>query len=74
MGQLSLLPKTFKVDLPSELVSEILACKDDSQVKQVGVEWAAYQSRDLIEHGIQHIHYYSHNAVRSVQSVVKQVF
>lgn len=74
MGQLSLLPKTFKVDLPSELVSEILACKDYSQVKQVGVEWAAYQSRDLIEHGIQHIHYYSHNAVRSVQSVVKQVF
>lgn len=74
MGQLSLLPKTFKVDLPAELVAELLKCKDDAAVKQVGVEWAAYQSRDLLEHGVSHIHYYSHNAVRSVKSVVEKIF
>jgi len=73
-GQLSLLPKTFKVDLPSELVEELLACKNDEAVKQVGIEWAEYQVKDLMEHGVSHIHFYSHNAVRSVRSVVEKVF
>lgn len=74
MGQLSLLPKTFKVDLPSDLVETILNCKDDEAVKQAGIEWAIYQVRDLMAHGVEHIHFYSHNAVRSVRKVVEHIF
>lgn len=37
-SQLTLLPRVFHVDIPDMLVREIVKCKDDSQVKQVGID------------------------------------
>lgn len=72
--QLTLLPRTFKVDLPQEFAVELMKCRNDDDAKAVGVEWCTMQSRDLINKGVKSIHYYSHNAVRSVEKVVKAVF
>lgn len=74
LRQMTLLPRVFKVDLPQEVATELMKCRDDNEAKAVGVEWCAAQSRDLIAHGVKSIHYYSHNAVRSVEKVVKAVF
>lgn len=74
MNQLTLLPKVFKVDIPAELASAMLGCKSDDDCKRVGVEWAVMQSKDLISNGVKSIHYYSHNASKSVTQVVKEVF
>ncbi|MDE6609712.1 MAG: methylenetetrahydrofolate reductase, partial [Muribaculaceae bacterium] len=74
LRQLTLLPRVFKVDLPQEVAAELMKCRDDNEAKAVGVEWCAAQSRDLIAHGVKSIHYYSHNAVKSVEKVVKMVF
>lgn len=73
-NQITLLPKTFKVDLPLELTTELLKCKTDDEIKAVGVEWCVAQSRELLAHGVDSIHYYSHNAVNSVHKVVSQIF
>lgn len=74
LSQLSMIPKTFKVDLPEELTREVLKCKDDSQVQQVGVEWCVQQCKELIAHGVPSIHFYSISAVDSIKEVAKQIY
>lgn len=74
MSQLSMIPKTFKVDLPEELTREVLKCKDDSQVQQVGVEWCVQQCKELIAHGVPSIHFYSISAADSISQVARQIY
>ena len=74
LNQLTVLPKVFKVDLPTDLAEELLKCKDDAAAKAIGVEWCVSQVKDLIAHGVPSIHFYSHNATNSVKNVVSQVF
>ena len=44
---LQLLPQVFKLDLPEDLIEAVDACKDNKAVRQVGVEWAIKQSKEL---------------------------
>lgn len=74
ISQLSMIPKTFKVDLPQELTNEILKCKDDSAVQQVGTEWCIKQCRELMEHGVPSIHFYSIGSVDSIKDVAKNIY
>ena len=74
LNQLTVLPKVFKVDLPTDLAEELLKCKDDAAAKAIGVEWCVSQVKDLIAHGVPSIHFYSHDATNSVKNVVSQVF
>ncbi len=46
IGQLNILPKVFHVDMPMQLVSELMKCKDDNDAKEVGVEWCKAQCLD----------------------------
>lgn len=74
LRQLNLLPRIFKVDLPEPVARELMKCNDDDEAKAVGVEWCIEQAKDLIAHGVKSIHFYSHNAVKSVEKVVKAVY
>lgn len=73
-SQLTVIPKTFKVDIPSALADEVLRCKDDEAVRQVGVEWCTAQCRELIAHGVPRLHFYALGAVDSVSDVAKAIF
>lgn len=55
--QLQTIPRNFYCEIPSELTLEIEAAKP-KQVMEVGVEWAAKQSRELLEKGVPSLHYY----------------
>lgn len=74
LSQLSVIPKTFKVDLPEELTREVLKCKDDAQAAQVGVEWCVEQCRELMAHGVSSLHFYSVGAVDSIREVAEKIF
>lgn len=73
-NQMTMLPKTFHVDLPTDLAMELAKCKDDVAAKQVGVEWCVMQTKDLLDHGFPSVHFYSHNATESVRKVAEAVF
>ena len=73
-SELSMIPKTFKVDLPDDLVKETLKCKNDAEVQQVGVEWCIKQCRELMAHGVPSIHFYSIGAVDSIKEVAKEIY
>ena len=73
-SQLTVLPQTFHVDLPEELVSAVSACKDNRAVKQVGIEWATMQARELKAAGLPVIHFYTMSRTDNVAQIVKSVF
>lgn len=74
LSQLSVIPKTFKVDMPEELTHEAMKCKDDATAMQVGIEWCVKQCRELMAHGVPSIHFYSVGAIDSIKEVAKQVY
>jgi methylenetetrahydrofolate reductase (NADPH) len=71
--QLTILPKTFYIDLPTELSNEMLKCKTDEEVEQVGTEWLLHQSRDLKKNGVEVLHYYTLGKPHVVANVVKEL-
>lgn len=72
--QLTLLPKAFHVDLPDALAAELMKCKDNTEAKQVGVEWCTMQAKELKAKGVPSIHFYSLNATESVKNVAKSLY
>ena len=72
-SQFNMVPKTFHCDLPEALASEMLKCKNDDEVRQLGVEWATEQCRDLYDHGVENIHFYTVSAVESVREVAARL-
>ncbi len=74
VSQLSMLPKTFKIDLPEELTKAVLNCKNDAEVQQVGIEWCIAQCKELMAHGVPSIHFYSIGAIDSIKAVAKEIY
>lgn len=72
--QLSLLPQTFGVDLPNELVQAVSACKDNAAVREVGIEWAVGQGRELIAEGVPVLHFYTMGKADNVERIAKTLF
>lgn len=74
LAHLNMLPKTFKIDLPEDLVKEASRCKTDEEAKQVGIEWGIAQCKELIAHGVPSIHFYTVSATDSIRQIAKQVY
>ena len=71
---LNLLPKTFKIDIPEELESMVRSCKNDTEVKEVGIQWGIRQCRELLEKGVPGIHFYTMSAAESVEKIAEKLF
>lgn len=74
LSQLSVLPKTFKIDLPKEMILEAEKCRNDEAAAAFGVEWGIRQCRELIAQGVPSIHFYSVGAVPSIREIAKQIY
>ena len=74
LSQLTVVPKTFKVDIPQELALEALKCQTDKEASQLGVEWCINQCKELINYGVPSIHFYSVGAVDSIKQVAKAIY
>ncbi len=74
LSQLTMLPKTFKIDLPEPLVAEANKCKTDAEIAQLGIEWGINQCKELIAHGVPSIHFYTVSAVNSIKEIAKQIY
>jgi len=60
--------------LPSQLLARLEACGDDeAAMREVGIDHAAAQCRDLIAHGAPGIHFYALNKAHSVLQVVARL-
>jgi methylenetetrahydrofolate reductase (NADPH) len=74
LKHISFLPKTFHIDLPEPLADELEKCKNNEQVKQVGIEWGIQQSKELIAAGVPCIHYYTMGKSDAVKKIVSAAY
>ena len=72
--QMTLLPKTFHIDLPDDFVREVEQCKDDNAVKEVGIQWCVQQSKELMKEKIPCLHYYTMGNAEVIRRIASQVF
>lgn len=72
--QLNLIPHRFHVDLPEALIKEVLKAKTPDAVRQVGIEWCAAQSQELVKNGVPFLHYYSMGKSDNIHKVASEVF
>lgn len=74
LNHLNTLPQTFNIDLPDDLVKAVQACKNNNEVRQVGVEWAIAQAKELIAAGAPVLHFYTMGRSDNIQQIAKAVF
>ena len=72
--QLTILPKTFHIDLPTPLSEAIAQCKTDADVERIGADWMFEQSKELKASGVPVLHYYTLGRPKLVAEVVSRVF
>lgn len=72
--QATILPKTFKIDLPDDLLDEIEKCDSDAKVKEAGIEWCINQSKELMTFGVPCLHYYTMGSPEITRRIASQVF
>lgn len=73
-GQLTILPKTFHIDIPEDLADEAEKCADNKAVKEVGIKWCIEQSRELINAGVPTLHFYSMGKSDPIFQIAKALF
>lgn len=71
---LQLLPQVFRIDLPQDLIDTVDDCKTNKDVRQVGIEWAIAQSKELKAAGVPVLHYYSMGKSDNIVSIAKELF
>lgn len=68
---MKVLPQTFKIEMPEELINELAKCKTDKEAWQVGIDWATMQSKELLAHDVPGIHYYTFGSSDNISRIVK---
>ena len=73
-SQLTMLPRTFYLNIPEALAEAISQCRDNEAVRAIGIEWCINQSRELMAHGVPCLHYYSMGKAESIRKVARELF
>ncbi len=73
-SQIFNLPRNFFIDMPEDLIDAIERCRTDDDVKNVGIEWAIHQSKELIQHKVPCLHFYSMGKSTAIQKVASALF
>jgi methylenetetrahydrofolate reductase (NADPH) len=72
--QLNSLPKIFHMDIPIDLYKEVEQCRDDKQVKEVGIRWAIQQCKELMKEHVPCLHFYTMGTSETTRKVAKEIF
>lgn len=70
---IQMLPRTFSLTIPNELVKAVNACTNNQEIKQVGVEWTTSQIKELIAGGFNFIHMYTMDRADQIVKISQNV-
>ncbi len=69
MAQLKSIPSYFYINFPSDLVKAAHRCKNDEEVRQLGIEWSIAQAKELFKNGVSCIHIYTMSNQKTVAEI-----
>ncbi|MEM8525717.1 MAG: methylenetetrahydrofolate reductase [NAD(P)H] [Bacteroidota bacterium] len=72
--QLNSLPRLFHLDLPKDLANAVNKAKNAEARRQVGIEWAIMQSKELKAKGVPCLHYYTMGDTDTIRQIVEAVY
>ena len=72
--QLDILPEIFHLEMPEALASEVKKCTNNVAIKQVGIEWAVQQGKELMQAGVPALHFYTMSKSDSTHAIASQLF
>ena len=71
--QLTMLPRVFNCTIPGELSSQVAKAKDNAAVKQIGIEWAINQCKELLDYGVPCLHFYTMSKPNQTIEIAKHL-
>lgn len=71
---MELLPKAFSIDIPQELMKELVKCRDNEAIYRLGIEWATIQCKELLEWGARAVHFYTMGKADNVREIIRKAF
>ncbi len=74
LKQLNMIPHRFHVDLPEALIKSVIKCKNNTEVRQVGVEWSIAQCKELKAAQVPFLHFYSMGKSENIRKIAAAVF
>lgn len=72
--QLTVIPRIFHVDLPTDLINDMHKSKTDAESELVGMNWLVHQSKELKKAGVPVLHYYTLGKPMLIRDAVAKVF
>lgn len=72
--QVSVLPKYFHIDIPVELSEEFEKAKNDEQAREIGIEWAIKQTKELMDFGVPCLHFYTMGKSEAVRKIAEAIY
>jgi methylenetetrahydrofolate reductase (NADPH) len=74
LQDITILPQVFNIDIPEPLVREIQHCKTNQDAFRAGIEWTIHQSRELIQHQVPVLHYFTVGVSGNIRQIANAVF
>lgn len=75
LANLNNLPQIFHIDLPLELAREVETCKTNADVREVGIEWAIQQCKELKAANVPALHFFTlGSTAKNIAQIVKTVY
>ena len=59
---------------PAKIINAVEKCTSNSDIKQVGIEWAIQQSLELKKAGVPVLHYYSMGKSDNIKAIASAIF
>ncbi len=72
--QLQMLPNIFNIEIPVELSNQVEACEDNKAVREVGIQWAIKQCKELIEAKAPVLHFYTMGKVATTKAICSEIY
>ena len=69
--QLSSIPRKFYVEVPATLADEVIA--NPEHVADIGIEWAAVQSQELLDRGVPSLHFYVMQSATAIKKLMARL-
>jgi len=70
--QLSSVPRNFYIDLPEDLIDEVMEA-DDKHTVDIGIEWAYRQVVDLLNNEVPAVHFYVMQRSTPIKKLMKKL-